>query len=76
MSSTPSDALPVTSATPTRTCRDCGAPLERNGNTWVDARSGDDGGTYDLCPERWDEATDTDHGHRPGTPSETGLEGR
>jgi len=51
-------------AAPARTCRDCGAPLESNGTTWVDARSGDDGGTYDLCPERWDEATATDHGHR------------
>lgn len=50
---------------PARTCRDCGAPLEANGSAWIDARSGDDGGTYDLCPERWDEATDTDHGHRP-----------
>jgi len=58
-------AEPAEPAAPARTCRDCGAPLEPNGSAWVDARPGDDGGTYDLCPERWDETTDTDHGHRP-----------
>lgn len=32
------------------TCTTCGAPLTREPNVgWVDARSGDDGGTYDLC---------------------------
>lgn len=35
------------------TCAACGAPLDREpGVGLVDARSGDDGGTYDLCEER------------------------
>jgi len=37
------------------TCRDCGAELERIGGEdviWADVVSGDDGGTYDICPAR------------------------
>jgi len=49
-----------------RTCRDCGAPLEPARTQWVDARSGDDGGTYDICPARFDARWPDDaHGHRP-----------
>jgi hypothetical protein len=33
-----------------RECRKCGAEIEREGDLWVDIRSGDDGGTYDICP--------------------------
>lgn len=35
-----------------RLCRTCGAALEDMGGTtgWVDVVSGDDGGTYDICP--------------------------
>lgn len=40
---------------PEATCRRCGAPLERGSRDWVDARSGDDGGTYDVCPEAFDD---------------------
>jgi len=33
------------------TCKHCGAEIVREpGVGWVDAQSGDDGGTYDLCP--------------------------
>lgn len=32
-----------------KTCRFCGATIEREGGLWVDALSGDDGGTYDIC---------------------------
>lgn len=49
---------------PARTCSACGAPLESvDGVGIVDARSGDDGGTYDICPARYVEATDTQRGH-------------
>lgn len=42
-------------------CKDCGAPLEDG----VDARSGDDGGTYDVCPERYEPwPADEQHPHR------------
>lgn len=45
----------------TATCRRCGCPLEYETSAgWVDARSGDDGGTYDWCP-----AADTNL-HVPG----------
>jgi hypothetical protein len=47
-----------------RVCRDCGAPLESNGDRWVDARSGDDGGTFDVCPANYDDATNTQGRHR------------
>lgn len=34
-------------------CSECGADLEfEQAAGWVDAMSGDDGGTYDYCPER------------------------
>jgi len=34
-------------------CTKCGAEIEDMGGTtgWVDVVSGDDGGTYDICPE-------------------------
>lgn len=37
----------------TSTCVYCGAKIEWYGSEpgWVDTRSGDDGGTYDWCPE-------------------------
>ena len=45
-------------------CTACGAPLETiPGVGLVDARSGDIGGTYDICPERYDEVTDTQGRH-------------
>lgn len=34
-----------------RTCKHCAAALDREGDLWVDALSGDEGGTYDLCPD-------------------------
>lgn len=46
------------------TCRDCGAPLESSRDGWVDARSGDEGGTFDICPARYDAETDLNRGHR------------
>jgi hypothetical protein len=36
-------------------CRDCEEELGRVGDLWVTLRSGDDGGTYDLCTESDDE---------------------
>jgi len=61
--------VPAEPYPPRGVCTACGAPLELLGEgrsaIWVDARSGDDGGTYDICPERYDEATDTQHGHTP-----------
>lgn len=33
------------------TCKACGATLAYETDRWVDARSGDDGGTYDICPD-------------------------
>lgn len=33
-----------------RTCLHCDATLNREGRLWIDALSGDDGGTYDHCP--------------------------
>lgn len=47
-------------------CSACGCPLESAGDRWVDARSGDDGGTYDICPARYVESTDTQRGHLKG----------
>jgi hypothetical protein len=36
-----------------RTCRYCGATIEDYGDPqgWVDVLSGDEGGTYDYCPD-------------------------
>jgi hypothetical protein len=35
----------------THTCKHCGAEIEAMpGVGWVDTLSGDDGGTYDICP--------------------------
>lgn len=52
--------------TPTaRTCTACGATIEPGPGVWVDTRSGDDGGTYDICPARYDESTNTSGTHRP-----------
>lgn len=37
---------------PTHICRHCGEPIYREPDVgWVCARSGDVGGTYDLCTE-------------------------
>lgn len=30
-------------------CKHCLIPIERESDRWVDVRSGDDGGTYDIC---------------------------
>jgi hypothetical protein len=51
----------------TRTCRYCGADIESMGPDigWVDTLSGDDGGTYDICPERYDAESDTQGAHAP-----------
>lgn len=49
-----------------RVCRHCGEQIEHlDGVGWVETRSGDEGGTYDICPERYDEATDTQGAHQP-----------
>lgn len=48
-----------------KTCKHCGTVVERiPGVGWVDARSGDDGGTYDACPERFDSETNESLPHR------------
>lgn len=39
-----------------RKCRECAAPLEVEDGRWVDARSGDVGGTYDHCAAAYDGA--------------------
>lgn len=54
----------------TRACGACGATIEALPDVgWVDVRSGDDGGTYDYCPERDAFASDgtvaESGGHRP-----------
>jgi hypothetical protein len=33
------------------TCRHCSASIELEGDLWVDSLSGDEGGTYDHCPD-------------------------
>lgn len=33
------------------TCAYHGGPIEHDGDRWVDTRSGDDGGTFDWCPD-------------------------
>lgn len=33
------------------TCRHCSADIELEGDLWVGALSGDEGGTYDHCPD-------------------------
>ena len=44
---------------PVTTCAHCGTGIYREPDVgWVDATSGDDGGTYDVCPESGD-------GHTP-----------
>lgn len=45
-------------------CKDCEAPLESTDGMWVDARSGDEGGTFDICPARYDAREDGPYGHR------------
>lgn len=64
----PDSALDAIDAeTVTKTCRHCGATIEDYGDIgWVDVVSGDDGGTYDICPERYDARTDDRNGgHQP-----------
>jgi hypothetical protein len=46
-----------------RLCRHCGATLDKESAGWVDARSGDDGGTYDICPDNG--GTNGAGGHEP-----------
>lgn len=43
-----------------RKCRECGVTLVVEDDRWVDAQSGDEGGTYDYCREAYDGA------HHPG----------
>jgi len=59
-------------AVETSTCSKCGAPIEKmDGVGWVDTRSGDDGGTYDICPASFDARNpDDSSGH---TPTKTGA---
>jgi hypothetical protein len=48
------------------TCKRCGAEVEYAGKAtgWVDVVSGDDGGTYDVCPENTgDHADPFGNGH-------------
>jgi hypothetical protein len=54
-----------------RVCRTCGAVLEDMGGTtgWVDVVSGDDGGTYDICPTN----PELDGPHDPDPASERVL---
>jgi hypothetical protein len=47
---------------PTTACAACEAPIYPDqDHGWLDARSGDDGGSYDLCPG----ADELDGPHRP-----------
>lgn len=46
----------TSTTTAKRTCLRCGEEIERAGRAWVCVRSGDDGGTYDLCEQNWIEA--------------------
>ena len=48
------DEMPATAI-----CTACGATVEWLGEYWADVVSGDDGGTFDICPERFDAQTDT-----------------
>lgn len=49
---------------PVRTCLFCDADLEYEAAAgWVDAMSGDDGGTYDYCP------VNSNNTHVPAAPS-------
>jgi hypothetical protein len=54
-----------TKAKAPRTCVRCGEEIERVGNTWVTVRSGDDGGTYDLCERNWIAAEERQGPHKP-----------
>lgn len=40
-------------------CKECNADLTQEAGLWVDAKSGDHGGTYDHCP------MSSDHAHSP-----------
>lgn len=40
-------------------CKECNADLTQEAGLWVDAKSGDHGGTYDHCP------MSSDHVHSP-----------
>jgi hypothetical protein len=54
----PADADPESEV---RTCTACGEPVEfYEGTGWVEVAPD---GHYDLCPERYDEATNTERGH-------------
>lgn len=48
----------------TVTCRSCGEVVEWESDRWVTARSGDDGGTYDYCPESSDQKHSCRHGRQ------------
>jgi len=61
----PGDWMPV-KRKGTRVCGFCDCTLESAGDRWVDATIG---GTYDICPERYDELTDTHGSHWPGEES-------
>lgn len=55
--------MPEGEATETRTCTECDADIEYLGGIgWVDIETG---GTYDICPGRFDARTDTNDGHVP-----------
>jgi hypothetical protein len=46
------------------TCEHCGQEIEfyeGNVNAWVETRSGDDGGYYDVCPENPSGEVDAEH---------------
>ncbi|TCC19936.1 hypothetical protein [Kribbella sindirgiensis] len=49
------------------TCRHCKEQLEDMGPGigWVEKRSGDDGGTYDVCTETWDAKYERHGRHEP-----------
>jgi len=42
--------MTAANATKIRVCQHCSTELVREGDLLVDARSGDYGGTYDICP--------------------------
>jgi hypothetical protein len=49
------------------TCKHCGEQIEDMGPGvgWVETRPGDDGGTYDVCTETWDEKYERHLRHEP-----------
>lgn len=56
----------TTTAPGRQVCKHCGEEIEYEMLAgWVDKRSGDDGGTYDICAATWDADKRRHNKHKP-----------